>query len=146
MAKLMLAVALGIICGSMISFQSAFNTLLGSRIGILGSVAMVIAGNMVALALAIAFHSSGIRLQNIGQCEWYLYSVGFLGVIILGCIILVLRQVGAVAGFSTILIGQMAAALIIDHFGLFSVPQASVSSIRVLGILLLMIGAYFTKL
>ena len=137
---------MGILCGTMISVQSSFNTLLGSRIGIVGSVLMVIAGNIVALALVLPFFRSGVQLNNLGACEWYLYSVGFMGVTILALIILVLREVGAVTGFSLILVGQMAAAIVIDHFGLFSMPQASISWIRTLGVVLLLAGAYFTKL
>lgn len=130
----------------MISAQSAFNILLGYRIGILGSVAMVIAGNIVALMIVVPFYRAGIQLGNINSCEWYLYLVGFMGVIILILIILVLRHVGAVTGFSIILVGQMMSAIIIDHFGLFSMPQLSISGIRIFGVLLLITGAYLTKI
>ena len=145
MLKLILSVSLGIICGSMISVQSAFNTLLGYKIGILGSVAMVIAGNIAAFMLVVPFCRTGIHLGNLNSCEWYLYSVGFMGVIILALTIFVLRSVGAVTGFSIILLGQMLAAVVLDHFGLFSMPQSPISWLRVLGIILIILGAYFTK-
>ena len=146
MPKLLLAVMLGVSCGALISVQGACNTLLGSKIGILGSIAMVIAGNIAALSLAAPFYRAGFQMQNVGHCPWYLYFVGFLGVLILAFIILVVRQAGVASGFSLILVGQMGAALAIDHFGLFSVPPSPVSWLRTLGVLLLLAGAYCTKL
>ena len=47
---------------------------------------------------------------------------------------------------SVILIGQMVAAMVIDHFGLFSMQQSPISWTRTFGVILLLGGAYLTKL
>jgi len=44
-----------------------------------------------------------------------------------------------------ILFGQLVAAAVIDHFGLFNVPKAPITTARIVGVGLMVIGIYLAR-
>ena len=80
-----------------------------------------------------------------GISEWYLYIGGVLGVAILAAPIFLIPRIGATSTLTAIVVGQLVLALLIDHFGLFSFPKIEINFLRILGIILLIVGAFFIK-
>ena len=136
----------GILAGSMITTQSVLNALLGKRTATLGSVLILtIVSISVLLVLVFIFPNTANFKKIPGLSEWYLYIGGVLGVGILAAPIFLIPQIGATATLTAIVLGQLLLALLIDHFGLFSLPKVEISFVRILGVALLVLGAILLK-
>jgi transporter family-2 protein len=136
----------GILAGSMITIQSVLNASLGQRAGNFGSV-LLLTGVSIALlvVLIIGFPATANFKQLPGFSEWYLYIGGALGVGILAAPILLIPRIGATATLTAIVLGQLLLALLIDHFGWLSSPKIEISLLRVVGVLFLLLGAFFLR-
>jgi transporter family-2 protein len=105
-------------------------------------LALTIVSLVVAIVTILVFPNSANFGQLPGPSQWYLYVGGALGVIILASTIFLVPKIGAAETFTTIIVGQLAVAIVVDHFGLLSVPRVEVNLLRVSGIVLVALGAY----
>ena len=137
---------IGILSGSMITIQSVLNASLGQRAGNFGSVLLLtIVSIAVLVGLIIGFPATANFRQLPGFSEWYLYIGGALGVGILAAPILLIPRIGATATLTAIVLGQLLLALLIDHFGWLSSPKIEISLLRIMGVLFLLLGAFFLR-
>ena len=134
---------LGAIAGGMIAIQSLLNATLGQRLGNLGSVLILTIVSIIALILLILVFPHTADLKKLPSfSEWYLYVGGVLGVAILAAPIFLVPRIGTTSTLVAIVLGQMAMALLIDHFGFFASPKIEVTLTRVLGMALVTFGAF----
>lgn len=137
---------MGVIAGSMITTQSVLNAALGKKTGNLGSVLVLTIVSISLVLLLIILFPDTANLKNIpGVSEWYLYGGGVLGVAILAAPIFLIPRLGATSTLTALVVGQLCLALIIDHFGLFSFPKIEINLMRIVGIILLVAGAFLIK-
>lgn len=80
----------------------------------------------------------GQALAAIPKIAWV--AGGMLGAFYLLTTILVPPRIGVAAFFSLVVLGQLCASLIFDHFGLLGLPTHPVNPWRVLGVALLIVG------
>ena len=79
------------------------------------------------------------QLSGIGL---YKYAGGLLGAFFVTVIILTVQKIGSANVFALVIAGQLFMALLYDHLGLFGFPQSNISWIKILGAILLILGAY----
>ena len=133
----------GIAAGSLIAFQNVFNADLGKRIGTLGGVLILTAVSLlVAGVLILVIPGSADFTKLPGLDHWYIYLGGVLGVAIVSVSIILLPQIGSTATLTALVVGQLSAALVIDHFGLFGSPKIEIDLGRVAGVAFLVLGAF----
>lgn len=138
--------ATGVIAGSMITIQSVLNSALGKRAGNLGSVLVLTIVSIAVLLVLIAIFPTTASFRRLpGLPEWYLYFGGVLGIAILAAPIFLIPRIGAASTLTALVLGQLFLALVIDHFGFFNVPKIEISLIRVVGIVLLVAGAFLIR-
>lgn len=141
--RLILLSGIGVVAGGLIAIQSVLNASLGQRIGNLGSVLVLTFVSTITLILLILFFPSTSSLSNMpGISEWYLYIGGVLGVAILAAPIFLVPRIGTTSTLIAIVLGQLTVALLIDQFGLFASPKIGINYVRLIGILLVVLGAY----
>lgn len=141
--RLILLSGMGVVAGGLIAIQSVLNASLGQRIGNLGSVLVLTFISAITLILLILFFPSTSSLSNSpGISEWYLYIGGVLGVAILAAPIFLVPRIGTTSTLIAIVLGQLTVSLLIDQFGLFASPKIGINFVRVMGILLVVLGAY----
>jgi bacterial/archaeal transporter family-2 protein len=100
----------------------------------------------IALAVMLAFSKDAVPELNIyGTVSWYKFSGGLLGVFVVYTTLLSVSQIGAANMFMLMIGGQMAAALLMDHFGLLGVPVNPITIRKVAGIAFLIAGVYLIK-
>lgn len=137
---------MGAMAGSMITLQSVLNAALGKKTGNFGSVLILTLVSIALLILLILLFPETATLSNMpGLAEWYLYVGGVLGVAILAAPIFLIPRLGATSTLTALVVGQLLLALIIDHFGLFSFPKIEISLMRIVGLVLLIAGAFLIK-
>ncbi len=126
----------------MITLQSVLNAGLGKRAGNLGSVLLLTVVSILVVLLLIGIFPSTASLKGLpGPSEWYLYLGGVLGIAIIAAPILLVPRIGATATLTALVVGQLLLAVAVDHFGLFGAPRVMVTLPRLLGVVLLLVGA-----
>jgi transporter family-2 protein len=134
---------LGILAGALITLQSVLNASLGARTGVFGSLLLLTIVSLVVLIVLIIIFPSTAHLRELpGLSKWYLYLGGALGIIIVAVPIFLVPKVGAAVALTAIVVGQLSLAVIVDHYGLLSVPKVNISYLRIFGIALVALGAY----
>jgi transporter family-2 protein len=137
-----LAVALAALAGVLVGTQAPVNSRLGRSIGSVQAATFSFVVGAVALALVATLFYGG--LGSFGQAGkgplWALIG-GLLGAVYVTVAILTVRTLG-VSGLTAIVItGQLAAAVVIDRFGLFGLSKQPIGVSRIAGLALLIAGA-----
>lgn len=141
--KVFLLWGIGVIAGGLIAIQSVLNSSLGQRAGNLGAVLLLTFVSTGGLILLIVCFPSTASFKDLpGFSEWYLYLGGILGIAILAAPILLVPRIGTTSTLISIILGQSIMALLIDQFGMFASPKVEISVARIIGVLLVTVGAY----
>lgn len=75
------------------------------------------------------------------RSPWWIWSGGLIGVMYIVLSIFLLPRIGAALLFASIIVGQLAGSILIDHYGWLGAPVQRLSLARIAGALLLVIGA-----
>jgi transporter family-2 protein len=125
--------------------QIAVQGRLGDRVGSLEAVttATVVGCTIALVTLLVARRSlSGVGDALTGP-KWQLLG-GAMSVFIVLAITVAGPRIGIVATTAFLIAGQFGLAAAIDRYGLFGVERVPVTGTRVLGIVLLLVGAALT--
>ena len=130
------------IAGIGIPVMATFTSVLGNRwhSPALAVVLVMLVGLVVALG--VLFISGGLPAAPPRQAGWYLYSGGAIFIFYILSASWVIPRFGVANTISFVLIGQLCAMVLIDHFALFGVEQYSVTLKRALGLLLMGLGVF----
>lgn len=82
---------------------------------------------------------SFVQLKGI---ELYKLTGGLLGAFFVTVIIVTTQRIGSANVFALVIAGQLLMALLYDHFGLFGFPKSAMSWVKLLGVVMLIAGAY----
>src|SRR5512143_2482453 len=120
------------------SFQAAANAGLAARTGL--GAALVVNTIVVLIGTLVFFSASGARATFFpAATPWSLYIGGFCGFAIILAAAFVFPRIGAGPAVALMVLGQGAAALAIDHFGLMGIPREPVSLLRIGGFALIVV-------
>lgn len=136
------AVALTAAAGLAGSVQVAIMGRLGERIGTVEALAFA---TLVTAALAfpillVARRSVDGYVATFRQPAW-LWLGGLMGLLVVFSITYAAPRIGTAATIGLIIAGQLAMGALIDRFGLFELERVPLTWPRVLGIVLLALGA-----
>ena len=124
--------------------QSAANAGLASRIG-LGS-ALVVNTVIVLLGTFVVYFAEGShRSPFSSDVPWSLYVGGVCGFVFVLSLAFVFPRIGGAVAIALVVLGQGAAALAIDHFGLLGMPQEPVTALRIAGLILVGSGVLLIR-
>jgi len=140
-----LAATLAFAAGLGGAVQIAVQGRLGDRVGSLEALttAAVVGGIIALSALLIARRSLAGVGEAVGGPKWQLLG-GVMGVFIVFAITVAGPRIGVVATTAFLIAAQFALASVIDRYGLFGVERIPLNGPRVLGIVLLVVGAALT--
>lgn len=129
------------ISGITMAVQGTLNSQLYQKTSLLAATLVVhLIGTVVAL-IAIVVMRVPVFDFHWFSVPWYLYLGGILSVIIVGLVALSIPKIGVCNATTAIILGQVGAALIIDHLGLFGAERLSWNPWQFLGLLLFVAGA-----
>ena len=137
------AATLALIAGLAGSVQVAVMGRFGERIGSLEALAAnLLFSTLIATTVLLVFRQS---LAGFGDAVrspwWYWVGGGGMGVVVVLSITVVTPKIGAAATIGLLIAGQLAMGVLIDRYGWFGVEQVPLSWPRLLGVLLLAVGA-----
>jgi bacterial/archaeal transporter family-2 protein len=126
----------------------------GVAVGLQGPIAGAMSGRVGGAASSLAIHASGAvfsgllvlarggeNLRNWRQVPWFMWGAGALGVVLYLTLSLTFPRLGAAVSLTCIIVGQVIAGLVMDHFGLLG-PMRPLDLGRIAGAAVLLAGAY----
>ena len=137
-----LAVALGALAGVAGSVQVAIMSRFGERIGIFEALAFstFLTATLACGALLVTQRSLGGYADAVRSPAW-MWTAGLMGAFVVLSITVAGPRIGTTATVALLIAGQLAMGALIDRFGWFGVDQIPLAWPRVLGIVLLAVGA-----
>ncbi len=122
------------ISGIFMAIQGSLNSVLAQKTSLLATTLLVhLIGTLIAL-IVILIKQVPFLSYNWFSLPWYLYLGGILSVIIIGLVALSIPKIGVCNATTAIIIGQVGAAVLIDHFGWFGIERLPWSYWQLLGI------------
>ena len=98
------------------------------------------------LAFLLLFSKETLpELAQYSNVKWYQYSGGLLGAFVVTVTLIAVSQIGAANMFVLIIAGQLTTAIIMDHFGVLGVKENPINLQKLIGILLVVCGAYIVN-
>ena len=136
------AVALAIAAGLAGSVQVAVMGRFGGRVGVLEALAFSTAVQLViALTILLIARTAFGGLGGVFRTPAWMWIGGLMGATVVFSITFAQPRIGATATIGILIAGQLVMGALIDRFGWFGVDQISLSPARMIGIVLLGIGA-----
>ncbi len=128
------------------AWQGTINSLLSEGISLAYATLVVhVTGTVAAALVALTVYLTGsVRTDPGGvfSAPWYAYVGGILGVAIIWGVAATIARTGAAPATTAIIVGQVATAAMLDHFGAFHLDQMPFSVTRGIGLVLLAAGAW----
>jgi bacterial/archaeal transporter family-2 protein len=128
--------------GMLMAVQGSLNATLSKVIGLLETTFIVhIIGAVVAAILLFGFCLEKFDLGKIWKAPWYSYLGGILSIFIIYLVAASIPKGGVANATTAIIIGQVLTAVLIDYFGLFGLVEYQFDWQKIIGIVLLAVGA-----
>ena len=134
--------ALAVIAGAVVPFQSAINANLGRGLGhpLWATLASLLVSIVVLLPVIVALRLPLPSLGFISKAPLWMWAGGAFGVCFVALAVMLLPRLGASGFVALALAGQVIASMVLDHFGLFGLVEKQLTLSRVSGAVLLIAG------
>lgn len=140
-SKNILFLLIAFIAGVAMACQGSINSAVSKAIGLSESTFLVHLTAALAVGLILLFGFGKGNFGNYSNVPWYYYTGGLIGVIITYGVIVTIPKLGAAVATTSIIVGQVLTAALIDHFGLFGLDKEPFKWSNFLGLIFLSIGA-----
>src|SRR5688500_6059093 len=97
---------------------------------------------MLSAALTLQLLRAG---ADIARAPWWMWTGGLFGAFFILMAVVTTPVLGVALMLASSIVGQLSAALAIDHFGLFGGTVVPISTTRVIGVLLLAAGVILIR-
>lgn len=127
--------------GVSMAIQGTMNSGISKAIGLSEATLFVHLSAAITMILVLMFGFGKGNFANYRVVPWYYYTGGIIGVIITFGVVISIPKLGAAVATTSIIVGQVLSACILDHFGLFGLDKSPLTWIKFVGLLLLSTGA-----
>ncbi len=134
-----------IIAGAGIPIMAALNAGLGARIGNPIPAAFVLFLLALAVTAVLTFSNPLPSKDQVIAIPVHYYLGGLFVAFYILSITWIAPKIGLGNAIFLALIGQLVAAIIIDHYGLLNASKTSVTAARIAGVGLMVAGIYFAR-
>ena len=133
--------------GAGLAFQAVINTKLRMALG--SSFWAAVVQGLVGFALLAVFAAVTRPplppTEGLSRLPWWIWIGGVLGTSYVVATIVTTTPLGAALMVTLVIVGQLTASLVIDHYGLFGVGVHPLSPQRMLGVVLLIGGVLLIR-
>ncbi|HNB73268.1 MAG TPA: DMT family transporter [Acidobacteriota bacterium] len=139
-----------ILCsGILVTVQAAINAQLRTYVvnPFYSSLISFVVGTVALLVIALISNATGQtgNWRGATQAPSWLLIGGVLGAIYVTSAILAIPKIGAGSVATSLIVGQLLAALMLDHFGWIGLPRFELTGSRIFGAGLLILGLWFIQ-
>jgi transporter family-2 protein len=127
--------------GICMAIQGSLNSILAQKTSLLATTFVVhLLGSLFAI-IVIIIKRIPVLSYNWFSVPWHLYLGGLLSILIISLVALSIPKIGVSNATTAIIIGQVGAAVLIDHFGLLGIERIPWSYWQFLGLGFFAVGA-----
>jgi len=144
---LLLISLIPMLMGGEIAAQSAINTKLKGAVGspfLASTISFFIGTMFLSVLLAFIRPALNLPVSLMFNNPWWIWIGGFTSAFALTANVLLFTHLGSVQTSVLPIVGQIIMSVIIDQFGLFQSPQSGMMPLKIIGILILLLGALFS--
>jgi transporter family-2 protein len=133
---------LAFVTGAGIAAQFVINSRLRVLLGgpVWAAVVQFVVGLLLLLAAALVTRQPAPLTAGLTRAPWWVWTGGVVGATFIFMSIVLTPLLGTTLTLATLIVGQLTAALVIDHYGLFGGTVIRMSPFRVAGVALLLLG------
>ena len=96
-----------------------------------------------ALLLVTSISSGGVGgIASATKAPWWALLGGLFGAFYIAIAVMTVKTLGVSGLTATVVTAQLSMAVVIDRFGLFGVARQQIAAPRIVGLVLLVIGAF----
>lgn len=144
---MMLFLLVAVLAGAMLPVQTGVNVQLRGLLGQPLAAALV---SFVVGTLGLAAVVAALRVPvPVGtaweRSAWWHWSGGLLGAAYIAMTVVLAPRLGAATLIAALVAGQMAASLIVDHYGWVGFAEHAVSPMRLAGAALIVVGVVLVR-
>jgi transporter family-2 protein len=135
-------ILLALLLGVVLSVHLGMNAQVGSilRNPRMGNAIFWTIGGITAILIGLTAWDPAV-FQNLRQVPIWLLTAGAMGAALVFGIAWVIPQIGAGTFFVLLIAGQVITGMILSHFGVLGSPVDPITTMKVVGVLLLVTGA-----
>jgi len=137
------AVMLTALAGGLVALQAPINSGLGRTVGTFQAAFLSFVIGTVALTVIAGLSRGGFgQLAEVGNIAWYYLLGGLLGVVYVTSVLVTVRTLGVGGITAATIAGQLAMAVVVDHFGWLGVDRDPIDVTKIAGVGLLAVGVW----
>lgn len=142
-----LYLSMALVTGAAIAVQALANTRLRVAIGtpIWAAIAQFVVGLVLLVVIAYATRQPSPVMSGLLRMPFWGWVGGGVGALFIVVSIVLTPRLGTALTLASITVGQMLAALVLDHYGWLGAPVVRLSAPRVLGAACLLLGIYLMR-
>ena len=131
-----------LVTGAAIAVQALANSRLRFALGtpVWAAIAQFIVGLVALVAIAIVARQPAPDTTGLSRMPWWGWVGGAIGALFITVSIVLTPRLGTAVTLATMTVGQLLAALVLDHYGWLGAPVMRLSLPRVLGAGCLLLG------
>lgn len=134
-------ILLMLVAGLGIPTMASLNAGLGGKLqSPLLAVVILLTVGLIAAIVLLLFVESAPKTFYVENTPWYLYMGGMLFVVYIVSVTLTIPKLGVANSIGVVLLGQLVAMCLLDHFGAFGLAKYELDLKRLLGLLFMVIG------
>ena len=132
-----------VIAGVLISAQPPMNAILARHVGsALGATAISTAIAFICIFVLLVFvGGADLSRQALANVPWWVFLAGAAGAVFVAAGVIIAPVTGALVFFVCVIAGQVIGSSLADHFGAFGLAIKEISTLRLAGIGLVVVGA-----
>ncbi len=141
-------IALAIVAGIFIPLQGAVNNRMAAVLSdspMLASLISFAVGTLSLLAYVLIAGPPISSLAAARNAPWIAWTGGLLGAFFVSMTVMLVPRLGVALTFGVVVAGQMVFSVLMDHFGMLGLEQRPATLPRIIGILLILGGAFLIR-
>ena len=138
-------VLLAVAAGCLVPLQAGINASLRLSLNspLLAAITNFVVGLTILLGFAAITRTSPPSVAQIANVPWWCWIGGSMGATLVLSGVFLSHRLGAATFIAAVILGQLAASVLLDHFGLVGYQQNTIGAQRLFGLSLLVAGVYF---
>jgi transporter family-2 protein len=131
-----------LVTGAAMAVQALANSRLRFALGtpLWAAIAQFIVGLAALIVIAVAMRQPAADTGGLSRMPWWGWIGGAIGALFIVVSIVLTPRLGTALTLATMTVGQLLAALVLDHYGWLGAPVIRLSVTRLLGAVFLLAG------
>jgi len=142
-----LYILFAVAAGAGVAAQAVINGRLRFILGapVWAATAQFVVGLIVLVLFATLSRTAIPGGVDVARAPWWMWTGGIFGATFILMAVIATPALGAALMLASSIVGQLGAALVIDHYGLFGATVIPITPTRILGIVFLALGVILIR-